>query len=71
MRKKAVTDVCAFLGLNDKTDTLTIMVAKRIIDLAGSGECDPERLTGPRASAQTERRLSAEDSPVLRSATIS
>jgi len=44
MRKKAVTDVCAFLGLNDKTDTLTIMVAKRIIDLAGSGECGPERL---------------------------
>jgi hypothetical protein len=42
--KKAVTDVCPFLGLNDKTDALTIMVAKRIIDLAGSGECDPERL---------------------------
>jgi len=34
--KKAVTDVCAFPGLNDKTDALTIMVAKRIIDLAES-----------------------------------
>jgi hypothetical protein len=37
--------VCASLGLNDKTDALTIMVAKRIVDLANAGECDQERLT--------------------------
>jgi hypothetical protein len=34
----------ARLGLTDKTDDLTIMVANRIIDLAKSGERDPERL---------------------------
>ena len=33
------------LGLVDREDGATLMVAKRIIDLASQGERDPERLT--------------------------
>jgi hypothetical protein len=33
------------LGLVDREDGATLMVAKRIIDLATLGERDPERLT--------------------------
>jgi hypothetical protein len=32
------------LGLADREDSATLMVAKRIIDLAAQGERDPERL---------------------------
>ena len=37
--------VLSQLGLVDKEDAATLLVAKRIIDLASQGERDPERLT--------------------------
>ncbi len=40
----ALDDVLAALGLKDKNDDLTIVVARKIIELAKAGERDPERL---------------------------
>jgi hypothetical protein len=40
----AMADVLAALGLKDKPDELNVVVAKRIIELAKSGEYDRERL---------------------------
>jgi hypothetical protein len=39
------------LGLCDREDRATLMVAKRIIDLAAQGERDPERLTAETVAA--------------------
>jgi hypothetical protein len=36
--------VLHYLGLADRRDGLTLVVAKRIVDLAAQGERDPERL---------------------------
>jgi hypothetical protein len=36
--------VLADLGLLDHEDSITLLVARRIIDLASEGERDPERL---------------------------
>jgi len=41
------------LGLADREDGATLMVAKRIIDLAKHGERDPERLTAAAVEALT------------------
>ena len=40
----ALADVLTALGLKDKNDELTMVVAKKIIELAKAGERDPERL---------------------------
>jgi hypothetical protein len=40
----AFNGTCASLGLVDKSDKATEVVAKTIIDLAKAGEHDPERL---------------------------
>ena len=42
------------LGLADREDGATLMVAKRIIDLAMLGERDPERLTAATLEALTK-----------------
>jgi len=39
------------LGLADREDGATLIVAKRIIDLAMQGERDPERLTAATVEA--------------------
>ena len=41
---KALADALTTLGLAGKSDDLTIIVAKKIIELAKAGERDPERL---------------------------
>jgi hypothetical protein len=40
----ALTGTLEALGLKEKTDDLTIVVAKKIIELAKDGQRDPERL---------------------------
>jgi hypothetical protein len=40
----AFEDALKVLGLVDREDPATLMVAQRIIDLAKQGECDPVRL---------------------------
>jgi hypothetical protein len=42
------------LGLVDAEDSVTLMVAKQIIDLAKQGERDPERLVAAMIEAQRE-----------------
>jgi hypothetical protein len=37
-------DVLRTLKLTDRTDPLTTIVAKRIIEVARTGECDPQRI---------------------------
>jgi hypothetical protein len=41
---EALAGALAALGLKDKNDDLTIVVAKKIIELARNGEHDPEQL---------------------------
>jgi hypothetical protein len=41
---EALAGALAALGLKDKDDDLTIIVAKKIIELARNGEHDPQRL---------------------------
>jgi hypothetical protein len=41
----AFDQVCETLGLARKTDGATILVAKKVIEIASSGERDPERLS--------------------------
>jgi hypothetical protein len=36
---------CASLGLVDRTDPLNEIVARKVIEIAGTGELDPQRLT--------------------------
>jgi hypothetical protein len=36
---------CASLGLVDRTDPLNEIVARKVIEIAGTGERDPQRLT--------------------------
>ena len=40
----AYEGVCKTLGLADRTDPITQLVAKKIIELAERGERDPDRL---------------------------
>jgi hypothetical protein len=40
----AFAGALASLGLTNKSDDLTVLVAKKIIELAKAGEHDPERL---------------------------
>ncbi len=42
------------VGLADREDGATLIVAKRIIDLATQGERDPERLTAATVEALTK-----------------
>jgi hypothetical protein len=37
-------DVLHMLGLVDRTDPMTTLVAKKVIELAQTGERDPDRL---------------------------
>ncbi len=41
---KALAEVLTALGIKNKDDDLTVVVAKKIIELAAAGERDPERL---------------------------
>ena len=41
---KALADTLTTLGLVGKSDDLTVIIAKKIIELAKAGERDPERL---------------------------
>jgi hypothetical protein len=40
----AFTDVCSKLGLNDKCDSATQLVARKVIETAERGERDPARI---------------------------
>lgn len=42
---RALADALTALGLIGKSDDLTVVVAKKIIELAKAGERDPARLT--------------------------
>jgi hypothetical protein len=42
------------LGIADREDGATLLVAKRIIDLASEGERDPERLTAATVAAMSK-----------------
>ena len=44
MLARVFEDVLPTLGLVDRTDPATTMVAKKLIELAQTGERDPERL---------------------------
>jgi len=41
---KAYEDTLRALGLTDRADPLTEIIAKRIMEIAQSGEMDPERI---------------------------
>jgi hypothetical protein len=43
---EALTGACRALGLADRDDPATRLVATKIIELARAGERDPERLEG-------------------------
>ena len=42
---RALADALTALGLVGKPDDLTVLVAKKIVELAKAGEHDPKRLT--------------------------
>jgi hypothetical protein len=42
------------LGLSDQEDSITLLVARRIIDLASEGERDPDRLRATALASLTK-----------------
>jgi hypothetical protein len=46
--------VLSDLGLSDHEDSITLLVARRIIDLAAEGERDPERLRATALASLTK-----------------
>jgi hypothetical protein len=46
--------VLSDLGLADQEDSITLLVARRIIDLAAEGERDPERLRATTLASLTK-----------------
>jgi hypothetical protein len=54
-RSTAYQAVLSDLGLLDQEDSFTLLVARRIIDLAAEGERDPDRLRATALASLTKR----------------
>lgn len=60
---KVFEDVLEALGLVDRKDPMTEMVAKKLVELATSGIRDPDRLKGLTIQAFTQQQQQQQQNP--------
>jgi hypothetical protein len=60
---KVFEDVLTTLGLADRKDPMTEMVAKKLVDLAIAGMRDPERLKALTIQAFTQQQQQQQQQP--------